>query len=129
MEKRKIMDMLRIMERKLGPHAYSDTLHTTKGPFRRASWFGDGSSSSNLNDISLSQWQELTQQDLHSMLADPAFVDLSATGLKLGNDSPCFDAGKDQGMLLGNDAEAAINIGAYISDDQSEIFGVRNAQN
>ncbi len=34
------MDMLRVMERKLGRHAYSDTLHTTKGPFRRASWFG-----------------------------------------------------------------------------------------
>ena len=33
--------MLRVMERKLGRHAYSDTLHTTKGPFRRASWFGD----------------------------------------------------------------------------------------
>ncbi len=35
------MDMLRVMERKLGRHAYSDTLHTTKGPFRRASWYGD----------------------------------------------------------------------------------------
>lgn len=34
------MDMLRVMERKLGAHGYSDTLHTTKGPFRRASWFG-----------------------------------------------------------------------------------------
>lgn len=34
------MDMLRVMERKLGRHAYSDTLHTTKGPFRRATWYG-----------------------------------------------------------------------------------------
>ena len=35
------MDMLRVLERKLGRHAYSDTLHTTKGPFRRASWYGE----------------------------------------------------------------------------------------
>ncbi|MFK7843954.1 MAG: hypothetical protein AB8G77_01540, partial [Rhodothermales bacterium] len=35
------MDMLRVMERKLGQHGYSDTLHTTKGPFRRASWYGE----------------------------------------------------------------------------------------
>jgi hypothetical protein len=36
------MDMLRILERKLGRHAYSDTLHTKKGPYRRASWYGRG---------------------------------------------------------------------------------------
>lgn len=36
------MDMLHIMERKLGRHAYSDTLHTRKGPYRRALWYGDG---------------------------------------------------------------------------------------
>lgn len=35
------MDMLRVMERKLGRHGYSDTLHTPKGPFRRASWYGE----------------------------------------------------------------------------------------
>ncbi len=35
------MDMLRVLERKIGRHAYSDTLHTTKGPFRRASWYGE----------------------------------------------------------------------------------------
>lgn len=35
------MDMLRVMERKLGRHGYSDTLHTSKGPFRRATWYGD----------------------------------------------------------------------------------------
>ncbi len=35
------MDMLRVMERKIGRHAYSDTLHTPKGPFRRASWYGE----------------------------------------------------------------------------------------
>ena len=36
------MDMLRIMERKLGRYAYADTLHTKKGPYRRAYWYGDG---------------------------------------------------------------------------------------
>ena len=36
------MDMLRVMERRLGRHAYSDTLHTPKGPFRRALWYGAG---------------------------------------------------------------------------------------
>ncbi len=36
------MDMLHIMERKLGRHAYADTLHTKKGPYRRAFWYGDG---------------------------------------------------------------------------------------
>ncbi len=35
------MDMLRIMERRLGRHTYSDTLHTLKGPFRRAYWYGN----------------------------------------------------------------------------------------
>ena len=35
------MDMLQVMERKLGRHSYSDTLHTAKGPFRRATWHGD----------------------------------------------------------------------------------------
>ena len=36
------MDMLRVIERKLGRHAYSDTLYTIKGPYRRAFWYGDG---------------------------------------------------------------------------------------
>ena len=36
------MDMFRVMERKLGRHAYSDTLYTVKGPYRRAFWYGDG---------------------------------------------------------------------------------------
>lgn len=36
------MDMLRIMERKLGRYVYADTLHTKKGPYRRAYWYGDG---------------------------------------------------------------------------------------
>ena len=36
------MDMLRVMERKIGRHAYSDTLHTQKGAYRRAMWYGDG---------------------------------------------------------------------------------------
>lgn len=33
-------DMLRTLERKLGRAPYSDTLHTKKGPFRRAIWYG-----------------------------------------------------------------------------------------
>lgn len=36
------MDLFRVMERKLGRHAYSDTLYTIKGPYRRAFWYGDG---------------------------------------------------------------------------------------
>ena len=35
------MDMLRVLERKLGRHAYSDTLHTQKGNYRRAMWYGE----------------------------------------------------------------------------------------
>ena len=35
------MDMLRVMEGRLGRHAYSDTLYTIKGPYRRAFWYGD----------------------------------------------------------------------------------------
>jgi hypothetical protein len=34
------VEMLGILERKLGPHAYADTLHTAKGPYRRAEWYG-----------------------------------------------------------------------------------------
>ncbi len=33
-------DLLRTLERKLGRAPYSDTLHTKKGPFRRAIWYG-----------------------------------------------------------------------------------------
>ena len=36
------MDMLRVLERKIGRHAYSDTLHTQKGNYRRAMWYGEG---------------------------------------------------------------------------------------
>ena len=36
------MDMLGVMERRLGRHNYSDTLYTIKGPYRRAYWYGDG---------------------------------------------------------------------------------------
>ncbi len=36
------MEMLRILEERFGPHAYSDTLHTRKGPFKRAIWYGEG---------------------------------------------------------------------------------------
>ena len=36
------MDMFRVLERKLGRHAYSDTLYTVKGPYRRAFWYGEG---------------------------------------------------------------------------------------
>ena len=35
------MDMFRVLERKLGKHAYSDTLYTIKGPYRRAFWYGE----------------------------------------------------------------------------------------
>ena len=35
------MDMFRVLERRLGQHAYSDTLYTIKGPYRRAFWYGE----------------------------------------------------------------------------------------
>ncbi|WP_108867223.1 NosD domain-containing protein [Aquimarina aquimarini] len=87
--------------------------------------FGDGTSTSNWDQINFANWQSLTQKDQNSMVSDPLFTNVTYNGLKLSPDSPCLNTGIDKGMLLGNNTENAINMGAYISKDQSELFGVR----
>ena len=86
---------------------------------------GDGTSSSNWDQIDFSSWQALTHTDANSIVADPLFSKPTPQNLQLSANSPCLNAGKDLGQLLGNNTSAAINIGAYISSDQSETFGVR----
>ena len=105
---------------------FADYVQTDMNCYFSANSFGKGTSSSNWSNINMTDWQSLTGQDKNSILSDPLFTDLSATGLKLDQESPCFNAGKDKGQLLGTDSDAAINIGAYITKEQSEQFGVRN---
>lgn len=72
-------------------------------------------------------WQQTHGRDTNSLTANPRFTDPAAEDFRLTPASPALGAGVDDLNLLGNGEGAPINIGPYISADQSEVFGIRNA--
>lgn len=72
----------------------------------------------------LADWQA-RGNDESSSLGDPGFVDQAARDLRLADDSECRGAGLDVLDLQGLGADAPIHIGAYITDDQSDVVGIR----
>lgn len=75
---------------------------------------------------SLSEWQGLGH-DPHSTQGDPGFIDYAQRDLRLRSDSACRNAGTDYLNLRGNSVGAPIHQGAYITDDQSDVIGIRPA--
>ncbi|MGQ9729763.1 MAG: choice-of-anchor Q domain-containing protein [Candidatus Zipacnadales bacterium] len=64
------------------------------------------------------QYQQDWHKELHSLCAVPGFVDLANYDFHLGADSPCIDAGSDEGLALDFDGISipqgkAPDIGAY----------------
>ena len=86
------------------------------------SYWADGPSTSDFNRVSLPAWQVLNGRDLHSLVADPLFVDAANGDYRLAAGSPAVNAGSD---IFGIAGGGSINMGCYISADQSEQFGVR----
>lgn len=89
-----------------------------------ATYFADGTSGSDWDQISFATWKTLTGADAGSQIADPLFVSAGTGNVKLGGSSPCFDAGVDYKNLLGGGTSAPINQGAYISVGQTEVIGI-----
>jgi hypothetical protein len=72
----------------------------------------------------LAQWQARSN-DENSSEGDPEFVDLEARDLRLQRGSECRDAGTDYLDLQGLGTDAPIHLGAYITQDQSDVIGIR----
>jgi hypothetical protein len=64
------------------------------------------------------------QNDINSIDADPLYTDEAAGDFTLQSGSPCLGAGQDRAQLLGGLATASINMGAYITANQTETVGV-----
>ncbi len=76
----------------------------------------------------LAQWVASTIYDDNSSEADPLLVSStwgSADLGKLQTASPCRNAGVDLLNLLGGGTAGAINVGAYITSDMSDVIGIR----
>lgn len=70
----------------------------------------------------LTEWQSATGFDLHSIEADPLFVNPEAGDFHLRSDSPCINAGIDRQDYDGDeDTTERINMGCYITGN--EIIG------
>ena len=89
-----------------------------------ATYFADGTSGSDWNQIDFTTWKALTGADAGSQISNPLFISAGAGNVKLGGSSPCLNAGVDYKNLLGGGTSAPINQGAYISAGQTEVIGI-----
>ena len=85
----------------------------------------DGTSGSDFNQVDLATWRTVSGSDANTQEADPLLEDAAGGDYTLGVGSPAFDAGIDYKDLLGGGTSAAINQGAYISELQDEVIGIR----
>lgn len=86
---------------------------------------GSESGSGTLRSLTINGWQNTYNMDQNSIFSDPLFVDEQNNDFRLGSLSPCLSSGLDILNLLGNGNNSPINIGPYITNNQSEFFGVR----
>lgn len=87
--------------------------------FTSAQWVGG-----TWYNVDLADWQALGE-DANTITSDPQFTNEGGEDYTLGGSSPCLDAGIDILNLLGGGTSGSINIGPYISADQSEVIGRR----
>jgi len=86
-------------------------------PDSESQFFWNGTAGGNYGNFQ--DWQDSTNQDSHSFIADPLFVDNASQNFRLTASSPCIDAGEPMTPpsldfeLVPTPQGAAVDIGAY----------------
>jgi hypothetical protein len=86
---------------------------------------GSDGGSGTLRDLTVSNWQNTHGMDIDGIFADPQLVNPAGGIFTLNSGSPCINGGVDILQLLGGTTADQINVGPYITPDQTDHFGIR----